>query len=69
MDFTTLFNSIVDTLIPFSVWLLLFTMGLGMNLPSSLDFMRVFSSNGGFLVNCDNRSWGQLTRNITLLYT
>lgn len=31
MDFTTLFNSIVDTLIPFSVWLLLFTMGLGMN--------------------------------------
>jgi BASS family bile acid:Na+ symporter len=31
MDFTTIFNTIVDTLIPFSVWLLLFSLGLGLN--------------------------------------
>jgi len=31
MDFTILFNSIVDTLIPFSIWLLLLSSGLGLN--------------------------------------
>jgi len=31
MDFDTLFNSIVDTLIPFSIWLLLFSSGLSLN--------------------------------------
>ena len=31
MDFTTFFNTIVDTLIPFSIWLLLLSTGLGLN--------------------------------------